>query len=176
MWCRVRKLFGRTLRMRECSVMWHSIGKKLKSHANRKKNSPNAKPSLVHCTCPAKFDTSQRRTASEPSNTCKSCGVALNFCCCAAFICATIIAVGKIEKKICTIWVRRAITKKNSNGNNKQTLPLSYSFGFLIKMHLMYECRKSLMNAMLAHDKTVRFSFLIYAHCRTKTEQKSHSD
>lgn len=46
-------------------------------------NLPKAKPSFVHCTCPAKFETSHRKSASEPSSTCKSCGVVRNFCCCA---------------------------------------------------------------------------------------------
>lgn len=44
-------------------------------------NSPNANPSLVHCTWPPTFWTSQRSTASEPSSTVMSCGFVRNFCC-----------------------------------------------------------------------------------------------
>lgn len=96
---------------------------------------PNAKPSFVHCTCPAKFDTSQRRTASEPSNTCKSCGVTLNFCCWAALVCTTIIAIPEKneEKKNC-ISVRM----------KEKKFFFCTRFAFLIKMHLIYDCRKSM--------------------------------
>lgn len=54
-------------------------------------NLPNAKPSFVHCTWPAKFVTSQLNNASEPSSTCKSCGVTRNFCCCAITVCSAVI-------------------------------------------------------------------------------------
>lgn len=43
---------------------------------------PKANPSFVHCTCPAKFETSHLSIASDPSKTCRSCGVTRNFCCC----------------------------------------------------------------------------------------------
>lgn len=87
--------------------------------------SPNANPSFVHCTCPAKFVTSQLNNASDPSNTCKSCGVTRNFCCWAFAVCSNAVITEKEEEnrkntlKNCVLfWVVRYLINKTLKWNS----------------------------------------------------------